>query len=723
MIERAPTDLERSRAAAHSTPESAPADQAFRQGWLLAILSAAFLVAAVVAAVLAVLNTDRIVTVNMRAAQVRESVFRLESAYSDILAGEYAALLSDDPAAVDRFRNALEAVTPPLERLRELVMDQNQRERLGRIEQLVHGRVTEIRSVLALIEAGRRDEARDRIRSLGDAADQAAIRASLADFRDRNRLVLAQSEHGYRSAARIQMIVGGVAAFAILLFGLQQLLSTYRFLRQEADSRSRLSAANERLEREVAARTAELAGAVQRFEVALRAANVIVFTQDRNRVFTWISSDVFGLPSGRVIGFKEEDLLPPDVCAIIIPAKEAILSSGTARDYQYSVEIEGRPRWFRVKAEPLADANGRTIGLIGAIIDLTSEKATQDQLARVTDELRDTLQRFQVALKGADITVFAQDAKLLYTWVSREFDGRSPADFVGRTDAEVFKPELARRLTEMKTAVLTAGEPASGEFRVEGVSGENWQLVRVEPRRDSSGAILGILGASVDVTDRRTRETHNRILLRELTHRTKNLLAVVQAMARQTLTTSVSARDFESRFSGRLQGLASSLDILVNENWQGAAVVDLVQSQLTFWKDIIGTRIRLHGADVRLEPEAAQNIGLALHELSTNSAKYGALSVPGGLIDIAWSFEQTDPAQPGEARFSLSWRESNGPRVEPPRHKGFGHAVIERLVPRALNARAQLDYAPAGFSWRLDMPSSYTRAPDAEPREPKVWAG
>ena len=367
----------------------------------------------------------------------------------------------------------------------------------------------------------------------------------------------------------------------------------------------------------------------------------------------------------------------------------------------------------------MLDEGGELTGLIGAIIDLTGERQVQQQLAAVSDELRTTVQRFQVALKGADITVFAQGPDLRYSWMSRDFHGRLAADYVGQSDEDVFPADLARKLTEMKQGVLDLGEPAAGEFRVAVGGAESWQLVRVEPQRDGTGAIAGILGASVDVTDRRQRETHNRILLRELTHRTKNLLAVVQAMARQTLTTSVSARDFEARFSGRLQGLASSLDILVNENWQGASVSNLVRTQLSHWRDLIGTRIRLTGEDVRFEPEAAQNIGLALHELSTNSAKYGALSVPGGSIEIMWSVGAGDH----EGRFLFTWRERNGPRVEPPRHKGFGHAVIERLVPRALNGRAQPSYEPEGFSWTIDIPVSHIRPLDAEPSAPKVWAG
>jgi PAS domain S-box-containing protein len=689
----------------------------FHRGARIAILAVAVLVGAAVAAVLAVINTDRIATLSMRAAEVRESAYQLESTFAAITSAETAAIMLGDDAQAIRIRELGPQATGAIATLKARA-DPSQRPTLERIDALLQSRLAEADKLIVMAQAGEQEAAASQLRQASSRAEEAELRTSVLAFIDRNRSVVKRLEESYRSAARGQLVLSGLAALAIILFGVHQIFSTYRALRDAAQNREGLRKANERLEEDVSIRTRELAGTVQRFEVALRAADVVVFTQDVTRTFTWISRDVFGYPREKIIGSREEDFLPADVAAIVIPAKASVLETGKARDYQYSVDVAGGRRWFRVRTEPVLGEAGRLTGLIGAIIDLTGERQVQQQLAQVSDELRTTVQRFQVALKGADITVFAQGPDLRYSWMSRDFHGRVATDFVGRSDEDVFPAELARKLTEMKQGVLDLGEPAAGEFRVAVGGAETWQLVRVEPQRDETGAIVGVLGASVDVTDRRQRETHNRILLRELTHRTKNLLAVVQAMARQTLTTSVSARDFEARFSGRLQGLASSLDILVNENWQGASVSELVRTQLSHWRDLIGSRIRLTGEDVRFEPEAAQNIGLALHELSTNSAKYGALSVPGGSIEITWS-----AATGQDGRFVFTWRERNGPRVEPPRHKGFGHAVIERLVPRALNGRAQLSYAPEGFSWTIDIPTSHIRSLDAEPSAPKVWAG
>ncbi|WP_406854161.1 HWE histidine kinase domain-containing protein [Alsobacter sp. KACC 23698] len=683
----------------------------------MAIFAVAVLVAAAVAAMLAVLNTDRIATLSMRAADIRENAYQLESTFAAIISAETSAIMLGDDAQALRIRDLAPQAKAALATL-EARADPAQKDRLERIGALLERRLAEADRLVRLAQAGEREQASAELRQASGRAEEAELRSNVLAFIDGNRSDIARLEQGYRSAARRQLFLSGLATLAILLFAVHQIVSAYRALGDAARNREGLRQANERLEEDVSVRTRELAGTVQRFEVALRAADVVVFTQDVNRIFTWISRDVFGYARDKIIGSREEDFLPAEVAAIVIPAKTSVLETGKARDYQYSVDVSGGRRWFRVRTEPVVDEAGQLTGLIGAIIDLTGERQVQQQLAQVSDELRTTVQRFQVALKGADITVFAQGPDLRYSWMSRDFHGRIAADFVGRTDADVFPADLSRKLTEMKQGVLDLGEPAAGEFRVAVGGVETWQLVRVEPQRDARGGIVGILGASVDVTDRRQRETHNRILLRELTHRTKNLLAVVQAMARQTLTTSVSARDFEARFSGRLQGLASSLDILVNENWQGASVSELVRTQLSHWRDLIGSRIRLTGEDVRFEPEAAQNIGLALHELSTNSAKYGALSTPGGSIEIAWS-----AGPDADGRFVFTWRERNGPRVEPPRHKGFGHAVIERLVPRALNGRAQLAYDPEGFSWTIDIPASHIRPLGAEPSAPKVWAG
>ena len=160
-----------------------------------------------------------------------------------------------------------------------------------------------------------------------------------------------------------------------------------------------------------------------------------------------------------------------------------------------------------------------------------------------------------------------------------------------------------------------------------------------------------------DITERKAAEEHIQLLMREISHRSKNLLAVVQAIAGQTVRTSDSTKDFELRFGRRLQGLAASHDLLVNEGWRGAPLAELVRQQLAPFVETGSSRIELDGPDISLTAEAAQAIGLALHELATNAIKYGALSVPHGKVTVSWAFA----ANPGEPRhLQMSWIERAG---------------------------------------------------------------
>ena len=190
-----------------------------------------------------------------------------------------------------------------------------------------------------------------------------------------------------------------------------------------------------------------------------------------------------------------------------------------------------------------------------------------------------------------------------------------------------------------------------------------------------------------DVTERKVAEEHVKFLMGELTHRSKNLLSVVQAIASQTGRTVDTFEEFQKRFAQRLQALAASHDLLVLQDWQGASLTDLVRDQLAPFTEFGSARITVSGPDIMLRPEAAEAIGLALHELATNAVKYGALSVPGGHVTISWAFEDhgTEPRQ-----FLVSWAEQGGPLVTPPSHTGFGHIVFERLVTKSLNGELPL---------------------------------
>ena len=193
-----------------------------------------------------------------------------------------------------------------------------------------------------------------------------------------------------------------------------------------------------------------------------------------------------------------------------------------------------------------------------------------------------------------------------------------------------------------------------------------WYDLHIEPLRNDAGEVVGLTCAAVDVTERKEGEAHLRLLLRELTHRSKNLLAVIQAMARQTARHAGSIDGFLGQFGARLQALAASHDILVRESWHGASLDELVRSQLGAHIARAEEQVAIEGPAVALKPEAAQNLGLALHELAVNAARFGALSVPDGRLSVTWErCDKTDGA------LALDWREQNGPRVKPRRKRGF----------------------------------------------------
>jgi len=201
-----------------------------------------------------------------------------------------------------------------------------------------------------------------------------------------------------------------------------------------------------------------------------------------------------------------------------------------------------------------------------------------------------------------------------------------------------------------------------------------------------------------DISERRRSEEHVEMLMAEVNHRAKNLLAVVQAVAYQTAKQGDPAT-LVTRLSERINGLSVGQDLLVKNQWYGVDVADLVTAQLAHFKDLIGTRVVLAGPAVRLTAEAAQAIGMALHELATNAAKYGALSSQIGLVTIGWHLTSGDGA-----RFEMQWTETGGPLVTVPTRKGFGHSVIGRLVDAAVQGKTEIKFEPKGVSWRLQAP-------------------
>lgn len=241
--------------------------------------------------------------------------------------------------------------------------------------------------------------------------------------------------------------------------------------------------------------------------------------------------------------------------------------------------------------------------------------------------------------------------------------------------------------------------PYEFEFRIVRTDGSvRWVLDRGESAGplDSAGRVARMSGTFLDITQRKLVEERNRMLLREVSHRSKNLLTVIAIIARRTQSGSVS--EFLKTFEARLRGLAANQDLLVASEWQGAWLKQLIVAHLEPFCENVQTRVVSQGPDMLLGPEAAQNIGMALHELATNAAKYGALSNGEGRIAINWSIEG--------GRFRLEWAERDGPAVEPPSRKGFGSTVLTSLVGASLSGETSLSHDASGLRWTLTCPSS-----------------
>jgi two-component sensor histidine kinase len=217
-------------------------------------------------------------------------------------------------------------------------------------------------------------------------------------------------------------------------------------------------------------------------------------------------------------------------------------------------------------------------------------------------------------------------------------------------------------------------------------------------RAGPDGNTEWVVGTNLDITEQKNRDSHVQLLMGEVNHRAKNLLAVVMSVAHHT--SGADHAEFMRKFSDRVQSLAAGQDLLVEKEWKGVELDTLVRAQLSHFKDLIGVRIIIGGAQVHLSPPSVQTIGMAIHELTTNASKYGALSDDNGRITIAWQIVSILDAE----HLVMAWTETDGPKVIPPQRSGFGSTVTEKMVKFGLNGEVLREFAPSGFCWRLQCP-------------------
>ncbi len=307
--------------------------------------------------------------------------------------------------------------------------------------------------------------------------------------------------------------------------------------------------------------------------------------------------------------------------------------------------------------------------------------------------------RCEAALIGSRVTVAAADMDGRYTWIFNA-PGELPSELIGKLDHDVLPKAVSAALVGAKGAVLRTGEAQQLDLELTGERGPRWYSVTVRPHFDK-GEVVGTVASFIDVTDSKVQEEHLRIVLKELAHRSKNLLSVIQGIARQTAENASLTAEFLNRFNGRIFSLSRAHDILTDADWRGARVFDLVQSQMALYAEDRLASVIMEGENGFLRPNAAQYVGLALHELTTNALKYGALSRDDGMVVVRF---EASPAAPSLYRFS--WRETSSAETREPSGRSFGLLMLTEVVPTSVSGTAELTFPSEGVRYELDIPKA-----------------
>jgi PAS domain S-box-containing protein len=270
------------------------------------------------------------------------------------------------------------------------------------------------------------------------------------------------------------------------------------------------------------------------------------------------------------------------------------------------------------------------------------------------------------------------------------------------TGEDVFRAMHPDDFPMMKSAItraLAQGQDYVGEFRA--ASSGQWLLGRGRIfQRDEAGRPSVAVGVNIDITETKNAAEKTRLLLRELNHRVKNTLAMLQSLARQTLNRTSDPAEFMEAFSGRLRAISEAHTLLSDREWSGISLVDLITKQVEPYAIYDPGQIQLAGDDMILPPDHALGLGIALHELATNAAKHGAFSVAGGQVRVSW---QIEPGL-GESRVIIHWVESGGPRVMPSETRGLGERLIERSLDKVISSSVRLSYPESGMEALISMP-------------------
>lgn len=421
------------------------------------------------------------------------------------------------------------------------------------------------------------------------------------------------------------------------------------------------------------------------------------------RILTWNSGaeGMFGFTAADVLGgFITDVLIPQDRCDEFERFNPLLRSGQPVLFDTRRLRKDGEQVDVSAHLSPIRGASGGVEGISIVYRDITARKRAEDDLARA-NALLDAI--FETAPIGLGVW----DRDLRFVRVNRrlaEINGLSPASHIG------YRPDqLLPNIKEFESIyanwnrILATGE-SWNNVEVQGATPAQPGIIRTWNESfypiKVGETIIGLGAVVEEITERKQAQEQIEFLINELNHRSKNVFALVQAIAHHTARAG-QPDTFMERFTRRLESLSASQDNLVNGQASSLDLEGLTHRQLAHLSDLIGHAIFIKGPPVLLNRSAAQGIGLAIHELSTNATKYGALTADEGKIWVEWAVEDT--ANP---HLLMTWREAGVGKVEPPTRTGFGNLVIGRMTEAAVGGEVRCLYGEDGFEWRLRAPMS-----------------
>jgi PAS domain S-box-containing protein len=455
---------------------------------------------------------------------------------------------------------------------------------------------------------------------------------------------------------------------------------------------------------EANSREAALEESETRLELALAAS--------RLGVWEWllgVDEIIFSARAREIYGFDPDAPLTLAMVSAATHREDYPLANAKARraldptvtqlaPYAYRIlRPDGEVRTIVVQGKPVFEDGPdglRPVRYVGTLDDVTEQRKLEEELQQSNETLK-------LAIDAARLAVWEYDLEKRHVVVTPDlkrmmgFAPDAPVD-AEEINSRIVADDMAKAIAAARRSLEGGEARFEAEFRFQAPDEQvRWFMIRAQATVDDSGEVRGVTGVLMDITDRRAAEERLHLLAREVDHRANNLLAIVQGAV--ALSKASTVEGLKETLVGRLQALARAHQLLSESRWEAARVQRIIEEELRPYAGADTDRLTLEGADLACSAQSAQSLGMAVHELATNAAKYGALSTPTGKVEVRWR------PGPDDGSLELTWEETGGDGLKPPRRRGLGLTMIERALSQT-GGRAEFEWRAEGLACRMWLP-------------------